>query len=334
MLCTAQTCGDGLLSIINDVLDLSKIESGKVELEEANFDLRACLRESLELVRPLAEEKGLELQLKYAEDVPHWFVGDVTRLRQIAVNFLGNAAKFTSEGRVCIGVEECGVVAPGRRTIRIWVKDSGIGISQEIQARLFTEFTQADSSTTRKYGGTGLGLAISAKLAHLMGGEVQVESELGVGSTFTLSLTLPMGRPEEAASMGATDPPSSSRSLRILLAEDNAVNQKVARLMLRKLGLECHAVGNGQEALEELERAPHGYDLIFMDLQMPVLDGLEATRMLVEQHGEGLPPVVAMTANAFTEDQERCFAAGMSGFVSKPLSVGALRRALKELGLH
>ena len=333
MLRTAEVCGDGLLVVINDILDLSKIESGKVELEVVDFDLSRALMDCAALVRQKAENKGLTLTIGYPDAAPRWFRGDVTRLSQIVVNFLSNAVKFTESGGVDLTVEVEEAPA-GACQLTIRVKDTGIGIHTDSLPRLFKDFSQADSSTTRKYGGTGLGLSICAQLAELMGGSVFVESVLGEGSTFGFRVALSLGEGRKLEVV-----PSNERVLlsdriqhRILVVEDNSVNQKVARMMLKRLGYDCIIVGNGQEALDEIERAREPYTVVFMDVHMPVMDGFEATRRLIARYGNSGPPVVAMTANALVEDRARCAAAGMQGFVSKPISTSALWDALVSVG--
>lgn len=468
-----RTSGDQLLTIINDVLDFSKIEAGRMELEEQAFDLRHCVETALDLVAQGAANKHLELAYVIEDGVPGALVGDVTRLRQVLVNLLANAVKFTQEGNVLLRVSPQPEVSGSRRTIRFAVKDTGIGISAADQAQLFDSFSQVDASTTRKYGGTGLGLAISQKLVHLMGGSIGVESEPGVGSTFFFTIQAAVApspvqvfqrphhplladrrvlivddnsvnreilvrhatkwqmHPDAVASgpealkrfaetpdydlvlidlqmpemdglelserlcQQATDPPlmilltsmyhaqipphaeqkcgiqkvlykpikpshlydvlveafqptpaaqprpsvpqrptpqgraaaAQPEGRRILLVEDNVVNQKVARRMLERLGYTPDLASNGREALEALARQP--YDLVLMDVQMPEMDGLTATRRLREVlPPERQPSVVAMTAHALEGDEERCLAAGMDGYLSKPINLDALRTLL------
>ena len=247
------------------------------------------------------------------------------------MNFLSNAVKFTERGEVvCAVVDE--PVGSGAWRVNIKVRDTGIGISPGNLERLFTDFVQADASTTRKYGGTGLGLSICAKLARLMGGEVWARSELDVGSVFGVTLVLPRGQaPEpENASEPAAEPLGQVAPHRILVAEDNRVNQRVITMMLRKLGYECTVAANGVEVLEALELASQPFTVVLMDMQMPEMDGIEATRRILERYGDASPSIVAMTANAFNEDRQRCLQAGMVGFVSKPIAPAMLRRALLD----
>ncbi|HID64148.1 MAG TPA: response regulator, partial [Anaerolineae bacterium] len=465
---TIRSSGDALLSIVNDILDFSKIESGKLELENQPFDLRDCIEASLDLLAPKAAEKGLDLAYLIDEQVPHTVVGDVTRLRQILVNLLSNAVKFTAQGEVVVSVTSH-PLKDDRHELRFAVRDTGIGIPEEQMGRLFQSFSQADTSTTRKYGGTGLGLTISKRLAEMMGGTMWVESEVGQGSTFHFTilvetapspkrvylrgpepelagkrvlivddnatnrriltkqtqswgmlpratasglealewirqgdpfdvaildmrmpemdgLTLaaeirkhctsqdlplvmltsvgqkeegsqtvkfaayltkpikpsqlydvlvgvfagqpirvrePGARPQFDLQMGQRHP------LRILLAEDNVVNQKVALRILERMGYRADVAANGLEVLQALER--QSYDVVLMDVQMPEMDGVEATRRLREQWPEGQQPrIVAMTAHALRGDRERYLAAGMDDYISKPVQVEELVEALRK----
>ena len=445
---TVRSSGDALLVIINDILDFSKIESGQLELESQPFSTRDCVEGSLDLVAAQAGAKGLDLAYQLEEGVPPVLVGDVTRLRQVLVNLLSNAVKFTERGDVVLRVTASGE-QPAGLALDFAVCDTGIGIPADRVDRLFRSFSQVDASTTRLYGGTGLGLAISKRLAVAMGGGISVRSEVGRGSTFTLSVVLGRGtqtadelaippaelpgrralvvddnetnrrilrrqletwdmrvdsaasarealaavdaggfydivlldmhmpemdgvelaselrarpatrdlplllltslghRPAEAAALelrhltkpvkaaalrtavatalgaaaettGAAAVQTPARQLRVLLAEDNAVNQRVASLLLERLGYRCDLVGDGQEALDALATRP--YDVVLMDVQMPVLDGLEATRRLRAQlPADRQPRVIAMTANALAEDRDACLAAGMDDYLAKPV---------------
>jgi len=325
---TIRTAGDTLLGIVNDILDFSKIESGKLEMEQTAFILRKCIEETIELLAPKASEKGLGLRFSIDEQTPRVVVGDVTRLRQILVNLVGNALKFTSRGEVFVSVTGRLV---GDRTyeLQFIVKDTGIGIPKDRLHRLFTSFSQVEPSTTRNYGGTGLGLAICKRLCEAMGGHISVDSEEGAGSTFQFTIRA------DATSMPAQPPaairkPSQSQTaLRILVAEDNAVNQRVAVLLLEKLGYHADVAANGLEVMRALKRKP--YDVILMDVQMPELDGLEATRLIHrELSGDQRPRIVAMTASAMQEDRQACFDAGMDDYVSKPIRLSTLEAALEK----
>jgi PAS domain S-box-containing protein len=329
---TIRTSGNALLALINDILDLSRIEAGQVDLEEHPFDLQACLEEALGLVAHGAAVKGLTLTQSAAPELPMIVYGDMTRLRQIVVNLLANAVKFTNHGEVSLRAG-CTPAPDGRSLITITVRDTGVGIAPERLAQIFRPFTQADSSTTRRYGGTGLGLSISRQLAELMGGQITVESLPGRGSAFTLSVPLlaaDLGPPSASRAPGrpfVAQPADAARALRILVAEDNPVNQQVIRQLLAHLGYRADIVADGLEAVAAMERQP--YDIVLMDVQMPELDGMEATRRI-----RGLaslrqqPYIVAVTAHAFVDDRERYLAAGMDAYLSKPLTSDSLARML------
>jgi signal transduction histidine kinase/ActR/RegA family two-component response regulator len=325
---TIQRSGDALLAIINDVLDFSKIEAGRVTIERVDFDLHAMCFEVEALLQPAAAEHGLTLAVEYGADVPRLVRGDQARTRQVLLNLASNAVKFTERGGVRIKVSQ-----PEAERIRVDVTDTGIGITSDQLQSLFRRFTQADSSTTRRYGGTGLGLAISKSLVELMGGEIGAASEPGVGSTFWFVLPLvgaahatadtvsfAVERTNTSAPAPVTAAVTEPLRGRLLLVEDNIVNQRIAVHMLAKLGCEIDIAQHGGEAIEQLSKI--SYDLVFMDCQMPHMDGYEATRIIRDPASSVLNhdiPVVAMTANAFAEDRERCLAAGMNDFMAKPV---------------
>ena len=480
---TIRTSGEALLSIINDILDFSKIEAGKMEMEHQPFDLRRCIESAMDLVVAAAAKKGLELAYQIAEEVPATIAGDVTRLRQILLNLLNNAVKFTEKGEIVltVGLEPAGMTAAGQSALpssdslvlHFAVRDTGIGIPPDRLGRIFHSFSQVDASTTRKYGGTGLGLVISQRLSEIMGGRMWVESAgvPGQGATFNFTIqaepvampvvrrqelrrsqpqltgkrilavddndtnrrilvlqtqswgmmvrdtrsprealkwiqrrdpfdvaiidmqmpemdgvmlaqeirsqnpTLPLilfsslGRREigpdssifaaqitkplkpsqlfdalmtilaeqpitvrqsDAVSLRQLDPGMGQRlPLRILLAEDNAVNQKVALRLLERMGYRADVAGNGLEAIEALERQP--YDVVLMDVQMPEMDGLEASRRIKGNWPPGARPrIIAMTANAMQGDREKCLAAGMDDYLTKPIRTEALVAALSQ----
>jgi signal transduction histidine kinase/CheY-like chemotaxis protein/putative methionine-R-sulfoxide reductase with GAF domain len=329
---TIRDSGESLLTIINDILDFSKIEAGKLDVEVLPFELRDCVNSAVELVRHRAAEKKLGLVVAIADDVPASVKGDSTRLRQILLNLLSNALKFTEAGEVKLSVTR----GTGSE-IHFAVKDSGIGLSAEGMARLFQSFSQAEASTTRKYGGTGLGLVISKRLAEIMGGAMHAESDgPGQGCTFCFHIqaeaveaTVPSYKPAAKATI---DPQMAQRHpLRILLAEDNVVNQKLALRLLSRMGYSADVAVNGQQAVERIEQQT--YDVVLMDVQMPEMDGLEASRRIVSRWPQAAqrPRIVAMTANAMQGDREQCLAAGMDDYVTKPIRVEALLQALTQV---
>ena len=343
---TIQTCADALLALISDVLDLSKIEAEGVEIEAVRFEPRALARDAAAVVRTQAQARGLALDVEVGADVPEVALGDPTRIRQVLLNLLSNAVKFTHQGGVTVrlGADELAPSGVGPFGLRVSVRDTGVGIAPDKRAGLFEAFTQADASTTREYGGTGLGLAISSRLVALMGGEIRVEGEPGVGSTFTFEVRVealpdlrsaprpensPAPRPEDSAPRLASGPPSA---LRVLAAEDNAVNQRVVARLLRQLGSDVDVVANGREALEALRAAAGAgrpYDVVLMDVQMPVMDGHEATRRLRRELAPAdQPHVIALTANAMTGDREACLDAGADDYLTKPVRRDALEASL------
>ncbi|HAG75891.1 MAG TPA: hypothetical protein DCL53_10575 [Thauera sp.] len=336
-----------LLRIINDILDLSKIEAGKMTLEASAFALKGLVEDAIGLVSAAAADKGLALAVNVSGDVPEMLRGDRLRLGQVLVNYLSNAVKFTERGEIEIRVDV------ERRLGEDWllrfsVRDTGIGLSAAQCSRLFQAFEQADTSTTRRYGGTGLGLAIAKRLAALMGGEVGVDSVLGEGSTFwftarmgSVAVATALVAPAATSAGLAPDalpvgeqPPSIDDDLaalagrRILLVEDNPLNQLVATELLRHIGLVVDIAADGAQALDMIERAP--YDLVFMDMQMPVMDGLAATEEIRRRPQHAGLPIIAMTANAMDADRARCLAAGMNEHIGKPIEPQRLRAVLRR----
>jgi PAS domain S-box-containing protein len=323
LLRTLKNSADFLMGIINDILDLSKIESGKMAIESIPVNLHELAQELVNLFGNRASEKGLILRADIAPHAPVWVQGDPVRLRQIIANFISNAIKFTHEGSITL------LVAPSKAYLQgVWigVRDTGIGIPTEKQTIIFDAFAQGDSSTTRKYGGTGLGLSISKRLVELMGGEIGVASEVGVGSLFYVDLPLPTASPQTTQTQSTDDLPRTFPDKRILLVEDNAVNCKVAMHMLAKLQVQVEVATNGLEAVQKATESP--YDLILMDCQMPEMDGYEATRMLRAQGVQ--TPIIALTANALEDDREKCLACGMNDYLSKPIQADMLRRTLAQ----
>jgi signal transduction histidine kinase/ActR/RegA family two-component response regulator len=330
---------EALLAIINDILDFSKIEAGRMELEVAPFSIRECVDAAVALVRPLANEKDLTVEVRVEPELPDTLMGDVSRLRQILLNVLSNAVKFTEHGRIELTADMSPTATAGDFVLHVAVTDTGIGLSPKVIDRLFTSFTQADAATSRKYGGTGLGLAISKRLAEAMGGTMWAESDgvPGNGSTFHLTITTRV-----AADQAVVDAPrvpsapldldaeqAARHPLQILVVEDNTVNQKLAMKLLGRMGYHADIAGNGLEAIEAIDRQP--YDLVLMDVQMPEMDGVEATTKILERvPAASRPRIVAMTANAMDGDRERCIAAGMDDYISKPIRVDELVAALTE----
>jgi PAS domain S-box-containing protein len=321
---TIRRSGAMVLELVNDTLDFAKIEAGKLVLTRTAFDPAELCRETAELLLPQAKGKMLEVRLDVDEGMPRWVIGDPGRLRQILLNLAGNAVKFTEHGHVSIRAK---VREPreGWVLAEFEVSDTGIGIAPEVRPLLFQPFTQGDASTIRRYGGSGLGLAISRKLSEALGGTIQVESEVGRGSTFrvVLPLQLAPGQAPTRAALDATAPCPVYQG-RVLVAEDNLVNQRVALLMLQKLGLEVDIAANGAEAVKLV--GERSYNAIFMDCLMPVMDGYDATRAIRNlENGQRRTPIIAMTANAFPEDRIRCLGAGMDDHLVKPATIAAFR---------
>jgi len=365
-----KSSAESLLVVINDILDFSKIEAGKLQLDVLPFALQPMIDMTLKPLQLRAQQKGIVLQAKLAADLPERVIGDAGRLRQVLTNLVGNAIKFTSEGQIELGLA---VHDWERGLFHFSVRDSGIGIPKEKQQSIFEAFTQADNSTTRHYGGTGLGLTISSNLVHLMGGRIWLESTPGVGSTFhftaylePLAVAVDVALPEELtmpASLLASQVPQAAvrsaqpvaaplpspapshapatesapvgqRRLRVLLVEDHPINQLLAIKLIERDGHSVTLAQNGQEGVDCFCTAPSPFDLVFMDMQMPVMDGLQATRQIrifEAEQGQTPTPIVAMTANALPSDRQACADAGMNGFLSKPFKAGDLHRVLNDL---
>ena len=367
MMSLIRTSGEVLRRVLDDVLDFSKIESGKLELIEEPFDLRACLQWSFELFRKAGAEKNIACRLHLDDRLPAYVCGDATRLRQVTANLMSNAVKFTHRGSIDLEVQLVRTArSAGRHRIRVAVRDTGIGIPADRIHRLFQSFSQVDAATNRSYGGTGLGLAISKRLVAMMGGDLRVRSRPGVGTTFEFTFSAGIANAVPAAdAAGTVCPPGpevalagdgkldqmvslsagianaapavdaagigSPPGLKALVVEDNKVNQMVILRMLRKMGYHADLAADGEAAVQAVEAS--SYDIVLMDLSMPGVDGLEATRRIRRLTGErSSVPVVALTASTSEEVRSRCVAAGMDDYLSKPIDVQALRRVLDRWG--
>ena len=330
---TARGSAEHLLTLINDILDFSKLEAGRIDLEAIDFDLPHLIESVVSMMNPRAVMKGLRLSSWLSPDAPRFLNGDPGRLRQVLFNLLGNAIKFTAKGEVNILVESA-AEPDGRHRLTFRVRDTGLGIAADKLDLLFSRFSQADSSIARRFGGTGLGLAISKQLVELMDGEIGVTSEPGQGSTFWFAVLLPEGAPVEMATPAApaeTTTASAARGpLRVLVAEDNQVNQMVISMMLRQIGHQVDVVTNGIEACEQVQKAP--YDLVLMDVQMPEMDGIAATQAIrsLPARCSGIP-IIALTANAMEGDRETYLAAGMNDYVAKPIALPQLLAAMNRV---
>lgn len=326
---TIVSSGDTLLRLINDILDFSKIESGKMEIENEPFNLHEDIKEIVDLLVIRASQKGISLSSHISDETPVWILGDSTRFRQILINIVGNAIKFTKN---TIEIETSAKLKEKNiYEMLISVKDNGLGIPDKAKHKLFKDFSQVDASTTRKFGGTGLGLSICKGLTEKMGGKIWVESEVNQGSTFYFTLVAEQTEGKRGSqkneSMAFNKEMAINHPLKILMAEDNSINQMVAKKMMAKMGYDIDVVSNGLEAVESVKK--HNYDLILMDLHMPEMDGLEATQEIRELGQENLK-IFALTASAFHEDRRRALESGMDGFLTKPINVNEIVMSLKQ----
>ncbi len=333
-----KNAGTHLLHLINDILDFSKLEAEKVELEQVDFDLIQELEIAISILGVNANAKGLGLKYEIAPGVPQYLLGDISRIRQVVFNLISNAVKFTDQGAVNIAISRPagGAAVDGKFVmLRVDVTDTGIGVPEDMIGMLFQDFTQADASTTRRFGGTGLGLVICKRIVELMGGEIGVISAPGQGSTFWFTIQLELGEAHRVAKAELALAPADASNvhhLRILVAEDNPSNQLLIRTLLEKAGQHVIMAGNGREALEAVQQDA-AIDLILMDMQMPVMDGIEAAKAIRALSGPpSLLPIIALTADAMTGSRDKVLAAGMDDFLTKPIDVKRLMNALSKWG--
>jgi signal transduction histidine kinase/ActR/RegA family two-component response regulator len=330
---TAQRCAYSLLALLNDILDLSKIEAGKMLFERAAMSPALVVDDCVKSFLAKAHQKGISLTFESKVPVEERVFGDPLRLRQMVTNLISNAVKFTERGRVSVRLE----LVPrgdGKLDVKVDVRDTGSGIAADKLVHIFEKFTQADSSTTRKYGGTGLGLAISRQLAELQGGSIIAESQIDVGSVFSISIPADPAPAAELQQPAAEPAPGSfpdGTRARLLLVEDNLVNQKVVIAILRKRGFAVDIANDGAQALAMLETAETAYDLVLMDVQMPVMDGVQATRHMRRNTRWHSLPVIAMTAHAMSGDKERFIEAGMNAYIAKPIQAAHLVATIEKL---
>lgn len=340
----AEGAAQSLLALVNDILDFSKIEAGKMKLDAHPFELDKLLRDLSVIASANVGSKPVELRFDVDAQAPAWLRGDALRLQQVLINLCSNAIKFTPKGQVLVSVR-LQARSADHATLRFSVSDTGIGIAPENQRHIFEGFSQAEASTTRRYGGTGLGLSISAQLVAMMGGALQLQSALGQGSTFWFEVTLPMEQPsvaaasEDAAALHSADSgaPQPLTGLRLLVVEDNPINQQVAQELLQAQGAHVALADNGQlgvQAVQQALDAQQPFDLVLMDLQMPVMDGYQATRLLRQRPQLHQLPIVAMTANAMDEDRQACLAAGMNEHIGKPFNLTDLVALVLRLTAH
>ncbi len=332
-----RSCGDGLILVINDILDISKLEAGMLSLENKPFNIRRLVTETVFLLDEQASQKGITLHTSLDSNLPETLLGDRLRIRQIFLNLLNNAIKFTEEGHVTLAVSLT-YQNDNKANLLFKVVDEGIGISQPDQNKLFLPFSQVDNSISRKYGGTGLGLVICAQLIKQMGGEIGVKSQLNKGSTFYFSLlfeeTTCANDDELMLESGQEKLKSTSLladeiPLNILVAEDNNINRVIADKLFSKLGYKVDLVNDGEQALKAVSKK--SYDVVYMDMQMPLMDGVTSTINIIEQYPDNHPVIIAMTANVLAEDKQKCFTAGMTDFICKPINLEDIIASIKKL---
>lgn len=327
MINTISSSGESLMTILNDILDFSKINAGKVEVDNVIFNLKEALEDSLNLMIFSAQSKGLDLYVQNIEDLDVYFKNNVTRIKQIITNFISNSIKFTKMDEVFVYII-IRDLDKENANISIHVKDTNTGIPYKSQSKLFVAFSQTDTSITRKFRGTGLGLSISSGLAKIMNGSVGFSNAEGAGSDFYLKVPLVKVDP-------STIKTHKDKSIqiehdqKILIVDDNKVNQKVAKIMLNKIGIECDLASNNVEAVEACDN--YQYSIILMDMQMPVLDGIDATKKILAKHTENPPKIIAITANTFEEDKEKCLNADMVEFISKPMQLDKVMDVLSKV---
>jgi len=332
LLHTLQSSSNLLINIISDILDLSKIEADRLVLTPVPFNIRECIKTVIGICRPGINNKNITLNYIVDSRLAEYVVGDESRVQQILVNLIGNAIKFTDEGFVSLSVTVTGSWAD-KQEITFLVSDTGIGISNESLGQLFKPFTQVNTSALRKYGGTGLGLSICKKLVDMMDGRIWVKSQETQGSIFSFSIPMPLANSSAGDNIindfDKTEP-YKHKSLSILLVEDNKMNQLIAGRIFEKIGYPVDFADNGLLALKKIEERE--YDLIFMDIQMPEMDGLQATRYIIDKYGDKAPPVIAMTANVLSENEQECKEAGMKDFLSKPFTIDRLEAVIHKWG--
>jgi len=332
LLQTLQSSSNLLINIISDILDISKIEADKLVLIPSDFDIRKCIKTVIDICRPAIDNKTIKLSYTIDSKLADHVNADESRLQQILVNLIGNAIKFTEQGFVTLNVAVTGNRL-NTQQVTFQISDSGIGIGAEALELLFKPFTQANTTTVRKYGGTGLGLSICKKLVEMMSGKIWMESKEMEGSIFSFSVPLVIAKnvmPVTNIKLPDAKGPHLPKPLRILLAEDNKMNQLIARRIFEKIGYPIDIADNGLLAIQKLEQQP--YDLIFMDIQMPEMDGLQATRYILDKYGDSAPIIIAMTANVMSENEIECKQAGMKDFLSKPFTIDHLEAIINKWG--